>query len=269
MTEIVSSTFEFTTPAFLCGADQSRAEIRPASVRGQLRWWFRVLGGSREQETAVFGGVHGGTTASSVVTRISDVKAVHADFPKLAPNTTRMYLYYFASVSGSRKGIRTERNAWFAPGTRFRLDVLLRAPLPDDESVLLRRAIGCFSRLGALGLRATRGCGVFTDLGNIPSVSDFRAWSASLPRQILVKALPGDPCRTADDAQMALGAFLQDFRRSTGLKSSRPSALGFSAGQRRESSALKLRPVQVAEGFLPVIVYTDAACSQPSIAELL
>ena len=96
MTEILSSTFEFTTPTFLCGADQSLAEIRPASIRGQLRWWFRVLGGTGAQEAAVFGGVHGGTVASPVVVRVSDVKAVHSDFPKLAQNTAQMFPYLIA-----------------------------------------------------------------------------------------------------------------------------------------------------------------------------
>ncbi|TAE90912.1 MAG: type III-B CRISPR module RAMP protein Cmr1 [Verrucomicrobia bacterium] len=36
---------EIITPCFCAGADQGIAEIRAASIRGQLRWWFRVLGG--------------------------------------------------------------------------------------------------------------------------------------------------------------------------------------------------------------------------------
>lgn len=269
MTELLSSTFEFITPAFLCGADQSRAEVRPASVRGQLRWWFRVLGGTPDRESAVFGGVHGGTKSSAVVVRVSDVKAKHAEFQKPAPNSARMYLYYFALVSGTRQGIRIEKDAWFAPGTAFRLDVFLRSPVPDSDLALLRKAVQCFSRLGSLGLRATRGCGVFTDTRDVPTAADFDSWTKTLSDGLLVKTLPGGPCRTADDAQMHLGSFLQDFRRTTGLKSSRPSALGFSAFKKRESSALRLRPIQVREGFLPVVVYTDAACSQTSIADLL
>ncbi|MCL2103901.1 MAG: hypothetical protein FWH21_02410, partial [Kiritimatiellaeota bacterium] len=46
------------------------------------------------------------------------------------------------------------------------------------------------------------------------------------------------------------------------------SALGYSNGKDRESSALHLRPVQLQEGFLPVVMYTDAACSQRSLADL-
>jgi CRISPR-associated protein Cmr1 len=34
---------EFITPAFIGGADPSQAELRPASIVGMLRWWWRLL----------------------------------------------------------------------------------------------------------------------------------------------------------------------------------------------------------------------------------
>ncbi|QDA31650.1 type III-B CRISPR module RAMP protein Cmr1 [Thermococcus indicus] len=34
---------ETITPLFMRGADQSKAEFRPASVKGVMRWWFRAL----------------------------------------------------------------------------------------------------------------------------------------------------------------------------------------------------------------------------------
>ena len=37
---------EFVTPCFLAGAEE-KAEWRAASIRGQLRWWFRAVGGGR------------------------------------------------------------------------------------------------------------------------------------------------------------------------------------------------------------------------------
>lgn len=55
---------ELVTPCFLSGSDQSKAEWRAASVRGQLRWWFRAvagaafdddLGHTERAEAAVFG----------------------------------------------------------------------------------------------------------------------------------------------------------------------------------------------------------------------
>src|SRR5215470_1516467 len=36
----------FITPCFFAGANQAVAELRPSAIRGQLRWWFRALGGS-------------------------------------------------------------------------------------------------------------------------------------------------------------------------------------------------------------------------------
>jgi len=58
-------TVECITPCFLAGADQGgTAEWRAASVRGQLRWWFRAVAGGlfsgnlqrvRELESSVFG----------------------------------------------------------------------------------------------------------------------------------------------------------------------------------------------------------------------
>lgn len=55
---------EFVTPCFLGGASPEVPEWRAASVRGQLRWWFRAIAGgklggqpetTRKLEAAVFG----------------------------------------------------------------------------------------------------------------------------------------------------------------------------------------------------------------------
>ncbi len=58
---------EIITPMFCAGADPKVAEIRASSIRGQLRWWFRVLGGFksladkdidlRAQEEEIFGSI--------------------------------------------------------------------------------------------------------------------------------------------------------------------------------------------------------------------
>ncbi len=55
---------EAVTPIFMRGADQAKAEIRAASIKGLMRWWFRALAGSyfgndivglRKAEEYVFG----------------------------------------------------------------------------------------------------------------------------------------------------------------------------------------------------------------------
>ncbi len=62
------------TPCFCAGADQTKAEIRAASIRGELRWWYRALGGTADCETKLFGNVAGKARASAVAIRVSTVE---------------------------------------------------------------------------------------------------------------------------------------------------------------------------------------------------
>ncbi len=43
------------TPLIMSGVNQKKAEFRSASVKGMMRWWFRIAGGSREDENWLFG----------------------------------------------------------------------------------------------------------------------------------------------------------------------------------------------------------------------
>ncbi len=259
---------KFITPAFLCGANQAKAELRAPSVRGALRWWFRVLGGTREEEAEVFGGVHGGAQKSKVVVRCAEKNVVRKPFEKLAPMSDLGYLAYFATVSGERQGIRIELDAYFAKDTTFEIQVGssgLEAGLQEK----LDQAVDFFLHLGSLGLRATRGFGAFAPEA-LPTRADFAKWvEAAKGSKVMVQLASGAVYSDAKKAMSALGGWLRAIRKETpGCKGNRDrSALGYSLGRERMSSALKLRPVQVREGFLPVVIYTDAACSQPSQAE--
>ena len=74
--------FDIITPCFCGGAEpDQRAEMRAASIRGQLRWWFRVLGGFKslapqkvsEQEAMIFGATAGDIgTAGKLTVRVTD-----------------------------------------------------------------------------------------------------------------------------------------------------------------------------------------------------
>jgi len=63
----------FITPCFFAGANQAVAELRTSAIRGQLRWWFRALGGAPEQECAVFGATAGDNGRASAVQVRADV----------------------------------------------------------------------------------------------------------------------------------------------------------------------------------------------------
>jgi hypothetical protein len=146
---------EFITPLFSRGAYDDVPEIRPASIRGQLHWWFRALGGSHADEKVIFGGVHGGATASKLVVRVADLP--QRPNPPVFPPT----LPHKPAGSDPRNGPNAPRCA-FPPGARFTLLVAERlGGLSEDHRKLADRATKAWLLAGSLGLRTTRGGGSF------------------------------------------------------------------------------------------------------------
>lgn len=264
--EIVKS-LTFTTPAFLSGADQNVPEIRAPSIRGALRWWFRVLGGSREDEAALFGTVHGGVRASAVVVRVEDVKITdNAKAPSFRPESPLGYLGYFAAVSGNKIGVRrTEGGHYIGAGSTFTLRVTARRAVAPALWVRLEETVEAFCRLGALGLRATRGFGMVAE-ASPPTAAAFRAWAQPLG----ARGIHLWECAPMGGAHQTLSETLRGLRRSDSaqLGGGQESALGYSLGKRRHASALRLCPVCTADAaILPVLLYTDNAASAASCLE--
>ena len=56
----ITFTCETITPMFLSGANQDVPELRPPSIKGALRFWWRAMNGDkpnmRDLETEIFGG---------------------------------------------------------------------------------------------------------------------------------------------------------------------------------------------------------------------
>lgn len=137
---------EILTPCFCRGAYRDQPEIRVPSIRGMVRWWFRELGGTREQEKAVFGGVHGGATASRLVFRVSNVVA-----RKASPDPTTL---------PHKSGRQASPQAAFSAGAKFHLQVISRLTVfPPDIARQIENALEVWTLLGALGLRANRAGG--------------------------------------------------------------------------------------------------------------
>lgn len=61
----ITFTCETITPMFLSGADGTTPELRPPSIKGALRFWWRAMNGHldlktlKEQESLIFGGTDG------------------------------------------------------------------------------------------------------------------------------------------------------------------------------------------------------------------
>ena len=148
---------EFITPLFSHGATDL-PEIRPASIRGQLHAWFRILGGDIETERRIFGGIKQGkadsqimpskyeTLASKIVVRVCDVQGQVQEQPTLPHK---------------QGGMAAPRKAYNA-GTKCRIIITDRlGGLPEEEEFLFNQAVNAWLLMGALGFRATRAAGSF------------------------------------------------------------------------------------------------------------
>lgn len=87
----ITFEIETITPMFLAGADQSKAELRAASIKGLLRYWWRALqaepdlGKLREKESRIFGSsdekTGGGSSFAMRVISKGELKPTKNSFP--------------------------------------------------------------------------------------------------------------------------------------------------------------------------------------------
>ncbi|KAF0095618.1 MAG: hypothetical protein E1N59_1113 [Puniceicoccaceae bacterium 5H] len=152
---------EAVTPIFSYGADQNQPEIRAASIRGQLHQWFRLLGGSFEQERAIFGGIKL-TGQESSVERTSSI-VIRVETPNFEP------------IDKPRLPHHKQKKAFAASvpaGTKFKVHVFERRQLEEKQRQLLERSLNCWLLAGALGTRANRGGGSLRCLDQSPRTTE-------------------------------------------------------------------------------------------------
>lgn len=144
---------EILTPCFCRGAYRDQPEIRVPSIRGMVRWWFRALGGTPDEEKAVFGGMKrfgdklkNEVIASHLVFRVRDIVA-----RKASPDP--------ATLPHKSGGLASPQAA-FQAGARFRLEVFSRyGAIHPQLQRKVENALEVWTLLGSLGLRANRGGG--------------------------------------------------------------------------------------------------------------
>lgn len=220
--------FELITPCFCAGAEPStQAEIRAPAVRGQLRWWFRTLGGFaslqpksvREQEDMIFGAIAGEEgQAGKLIVRVESHALVtvrkdgkklgHADGQELGhPNSSASAYLTFPVQTREKHGVKEgySGRGVFTSGT-FVLRLLWRGPASQWDDI---RALTCvFANLGALGFRARRAMGALHLMN--PSLDLKKSLAHfSTPNAITVFELPAADAR---DAVSKLASWLRGWR---------------------------------------------------------
>jgi len=168
----ITFTCETITPMFLSGADGSTPELRPPSIKGALRFWWRAMNGHLattgipnllKEDERLFGGANEGGK-SSVLVRVFDRKEKFIDCPILKsyvghnPNDRNKpyekvglaYLYYVL-LNQKCQGLEG-----------FDVETTFKVSLESKSLEDLRKGVASFwlfVHLGGLGSRARRGAG--------------------------------------------------------------------------------------------------------------
>lgn len=191
----VELTLETVSPLFLGGAEQ-QPELRPASVRGALRFWLRaalggVLGSAnlealRLRETEVFGATDYG---SPVIARLSGREQAQPFNPDTNLTGLRYLLFSMHRL----------RRSCLPAGSLLTVTLQARA---GREAVLLRaaEALWLLARVGSLGARSRRGAGSL-------QAAQVSAWPTSLPPVTTQAA-------TVETLAEELGSGLRQIRRN-------------------------------------------------------
>ncbi|MCX8156285.1 MAG: type III-B CRISPR module RAMP protein Cmr1 [Verrucomicrobiae bacterium] len=238
---------EFLTPCFGAGADQTKAELRPSEIRGQLRWWFRALGGTLQQERKAFGGVHQDQPVSSkLLVRVhQQPQGEKNDWTSrierqgVGPET--YLLGFFCGKTG-----RLNATGALPPGSKAVIEILFK----ETPSELLELALEAFFSMGALGFRITRCAGALCSEEYKLNEQGWSKLSEKLTAKGFQVTLIGKPFNNWVDLITHAGTLLKNGLRgrnglgiSAGAGGTRPNALG--SAKPRQASVLHLRPVRI------------------------
>jgi len=266
-------TLTFLTPCFCAGADQNTPEIRPASIRGELRKWLRICGATLADETEIMGGIVNKDAKKSKVTiRVANEfkKAAHArDLPSSTGISNSAYLLHFANpMPKDHEQNRTADKRFIAPESSF--DLIVIDKLKNDiHKVLLYKAIDAMILLGSLGLRSTRTCGAWYSEENANLTFEeiqSKLYDLDLPLEIGFLEKDNTTLIVQDWKKSidALGATLRCYRASkvTGTKKLTAGKQGdnqtpLGTATPRQKSGLHLRPIQCKDGIISLLYYTD------------
>ncbi len=165
MSERRTYDIRLVTPAFAAGADRQRPEIRVPSIRGCLRWWWRLalkaegrsLEAIRKDEADLFGSTGTGQRLVLRVTRVQEGRPEALQYRDLAPD--HQYLWFPLRPEQGQSAPITR--AAVPAGTEFRLEALIPSHLHDAAERIRKvdRAVTLWVLGGGLGLRSRRGAG--------------------------------------------------------------------------------------------------------------
>ncbi len=213
----VEIKFKIVTPMILGGANQNEAELRASSIRGELRNWFRILGGSLDEERKVFGGIgkKDEGRASGIVVRVksnpSTLSSQTMQDIKTADDKFDYFLWPLRRNEDAR-GIITDNQE---------VEISISQRRVRDSQELDEKIIKAFLLLGSLGSRSRRAYGSIYPTSvmfdgvewNIPTTEEyFQEEITKLLQNVNCKVLKLNSANTAKQAIKTCSNALKKFR---------------------------------------------------------
>lgn len=186
---------EVITPLFMGGANME-PEIRTQSINGVVRWWFRTLGGSKEEEKRLFGWTGEKSNKGMVkfcIIRKDNIDRYLKTYEKQFNQggyvlQTGLNYIAFSLDQRFKKEHNKPKRQYLDVGYSFDLKIILSSFLEKDEIKKFLGALWCAFYLGNFGSRARRGVGsimvreISGDFDNFISFApkgDIKGWLTS------------------------------------------------------------------------------------------
>lgn len=195
MKQTITFECEVITPMFLAGADGSTPELRPASIKGAMRFWWRALNGHlvgedgdltelKKREAEIFGGSGEGQGRSKVAVRVIP-KDIHVNqFERI-----NMNIKYLAYGSEERKYIDV--------GSKFKVIFFINESQSEELQIIKKEIKTTFSLmtyLGGLGSKSRNGFGSFYS-NNVFSFEEIKEKISNIDNKYLTFTSFSDQCQ--------------------------------------------------------------------------
>lgn len=158
---------EIITPMFIGGADGKTEELRPPSIKGLMRFWWRAMNGNLsirdmlEKETNIFGGGGERANKSSFSIKIADARVNSGEIPKkhrisITGKTFQMDILAYLAYGLFDKGKYIRK--YFGPKSSFTIIFIIKK---EDYLEEILKSFYFMTAFGGLGSRSRNGFGSF------------------------------------------------------------------------------------------------------------
>ena len=226
--EKITFKCEIITPMFLGGADGKTPELRPPSIKGALRFWWRALHGNlkledlKAKETEIFGGAGEGKNAQKSNIRIKvknlEISSSNNRLPFEATQSTRdgnpitisILEYLLIGIYDFGQGFLRD---YITPESKFDVELSASGKKYLDEIIPAFYAISLF---GGIGAKCRNGFGSIS-IGvdkkmefTVPDFNRFPDFTAFSNNSIIFET--GEKFRTWNEALAEIGIAYKDSR---------------------------------------------------------